>query len=105
MKTIGLDCCNQATWDRWLQDGKETLVGSNVPCALISGEEDNVFNLERSKKLKDMFEVPDSNYHVIKGVGHLPMLERGDEVAEIVKNFLFYHSSKMLKVIERSMSR
>ena len=96
MRTIGLDCSNQATWDHWLQDGRQVLVGSDVPRVLISGDQDGVFNLDSSKLLKEHFEIADEHYHVVEGVGHIPMLERGEEVSQIVVNFL-YQTLKCIK--------
>lgn len=98
MRTIGLDCSNQTTWDHWLDDGKAVLVGHNIPRTLVSGDEDGVFSLESARKLKQRFEIADEHYHVSGETGHLPMLERGEEVAQIVADFLC-NSSEVLECI------
>ena len=43
-----------------------------------------------------MKEIPDELYHVIKGVGHLPMLEKGDEVLAILHDFLCNYSGGLV---------
>lgn len=63
-------------------------MGSDVPRVLISGDQDGVFDLDSSKTLKQHFEIANEHYHVVEGVGHIPMLERGKEVSQIVVNFL-----------------
>ena len=88
MRTIGVDTSSQASWDRWLDEGKEVLVGNNIPRVLIAGEEDGVFNPGNCKKLKEKFEIADECYHVLEGAGHLPMLETPEEVSRILIDFL-----------------
>lgn len=95
MRTIGIDCSNQTTWTRWLGDGRQVLIGNNIPRALISGDQDGVFNLKSSEDLKKWFEIPDEAYHVIEGVGNVPMLERGEEVVQIMVDFLCHQSSSL----------
>ena len=55
-------------------------------------DEDGVFSLDSAKTLKQPFEISDKNFHVVEGVGHIPMLERGEEVGRIVEEFLCSHS-------------
>ncbi len=100
MKTIGLDCSNQATWNHWLEDGKQVLVGHSIPRALISGDEDGVFPAQSAQTLKRRFEIPDAEFHMLEGVGHIPMLERGEEVAQIIMDFLCL-SSGVLECLDR----
>lgn len=42
--------------------------------------------------MKALFEIPDDQYHVIEGVGHIPMLEKGEEVGQILIDFLCLNS-------------
>ena len=42
--------------------------------------------------MKTLFEIPDDQYHVIEGVGHIPMLEKGEEVGQILIDFLCLNS-------------
>lgn len=88
MRTVGLDNSSQAMWDRWLDEGKEALVGNNIPRVLVEGEEDGIFSLESCEKLKKRFEIADDCYHVLEGTGHLPMLDRAEEVSRILIDFL-----------------
>lgn len=74
---------------------------NKIPCALIVGEHDGVFSLESSMRLKEMMEIPDKMYHVIEGVGHLPMLEKGEEVMAIVQDFLCNYSGS-LECVDRT---
>ena len=96
MRTIGIDCSDQATWDRWFGDGREAILRNKIPCGLIAGEDDGIFSLESTQKLKEMMEIPNKLYHVIKGVGHLPMLEKGDEVLAILQDFLCNYSGGLV---------
>ena len=88
MRTIGLNICDQTVWDGWLENGKQALVENNVPRCLVAGEYDGVFNLTSTQQLKEQFDIPDQLHHVIAGVGHLPMLEKGEEVSMLLQNFL-----------------
>ncbi len=101
MKTIGIDCSDQPKWTRWLEDGRQAVVGNKIPCALIVGEYDGIFSLESTERLKEMMEIPDKMYHVIKGVGHLPMLEKGEEVLAILQDFLCNFSGS-LECVDRT---
>jgi len=80
------------------------MAAGSIPCCLVAGEYDGVFSEESSRKLKEMLGVSDEMYHVIEGVGHLPMVERGEEVAAILRNFLC-HNSGELECVERSSRR
>ena len=88
MRTIGVDTSKQSSWDGWLEGGKEALVGHEIPRALIAGEEDGIFSVDSCKKLKRMFDIPDESFHIVKGSGHLPMLEKPEEVSQILRDFL-----------------
>lgn len=100
MKTIGLDVSSQASWDRWLEDGRQVLAGKDIPCLLISGDEDGLFSVESAKKLRLRFEMPKEAHLVLEGVGHIPMLERGEEVGQLLIDFLC-KSSGTLGVVKR----
>ena len=85
MHTIGIDCSDQATWDHWFGDSRVASLRNKIRCGLIA---DGIFSLTSTQKLKEMMEIPDELYHVIKGVGHLPVQEKGDEVLAILQDFL-----------------
>jgi pimeloyl-ACP methyl ester carboxylesterase len=101
MRTIGRDTSSQSSWDSWLEAGKEAVLQQNIPLAMVVGDEDGVFNTENSKKFKQMFEIPDESYHTLEGVGHLPMLEKAEEVSQILFDFL---CSGLLECVQRPNS-
>ncbi len=103
IKTIALDCSDQERWSRWLSEGRTGLVGTKVPCALVAGELDKVFSVEETGKLAKMMKIPKNCYHVIKGAGHLPILEQSEEVSFLLRDFLI-RSSGRLQCMNRQFS-
>ena len=104
MRTIGSDCSSQSAWKAWLEGGRQALAAANIPCCLVTGEYDGIFSSESSLRFKEMLGVSDDMYHEIEGVGHLPMVEKGDEVAAILRDFLCNNSGE-LECVERSSRR
>ena len=88
MSVLFRDCTNQELWDSYLSAVAPVLVSQNIPRTLIRGEGDGVFTEDKVLGLKGRFEVSDDHYHVIKGAGHLPMLEKPAEVLDIVKSLV-----------------
>lgn len=101
MRTIGINCSDQVAWDRWLEDGRQVVVANKVPRYLVAGEHDGVFDLTSSKKLKELFEIPDDCYYIVRDVGHIPMLEKAEEVGGLLQDFLCQHLG-VLESVDRT---
>ena len=89
MKVILQDCSSQDTWDTWISDATEVLVSTNTPRVIICGDEDGLFPLERCNGAKSALQISDECFHVVKDTGHLPMVEKPDEVLQVLKDMLF----------------
>lgn len=103
MKTIGQDVSSQALWDRWLEDGRQVITGGGVPSLLISGDEDGVFSVASAEKLRRSFEMPKEAHHVLEGVGHIPMLEQGEKVGQLILDF-FCNNSETLGFVKKGQA-
>ena len=88
MKVLGSDCSSQDNWSEWLEKGKRALNAAKIPQMMISGDSDGTFSVEHVTKAKYLLEVPDECFLIVKDAGHLPMLEKPEEVAKAVKTFL-----------------
>ena len=74
----------RATWPAWsAQDRLETL---RVPTLLVVGEHDRTELAELAERLAR--ELPDARLETIEGAGHLPSLERPDELNRLLLDFL-----------------
>ena len=89
MKVILQDCSDQDLWDTWLSDASEILVSANTPRVLICGDDDGIFPLERCNGVKRALQISDECFHVVREAGHLPMIEKPNEVLQILKDMLF----------------
>ena len=58
----------------------------NIPTLVISGSEDKMTLAKYGRFLAN--EIPNAQYHCLKGVGHYIMLEKPAEVAALVEQFL-----------------
>ena len=96
MKVVGNDCSSQESWSEWLEKGKQALKVAKIPRMLISGDCDGVFSVESVTKVKDLLEVPDDSFHIVKEAGHLPMLEKPEEVVQVIRTFLCNHTTSLL---------
>jgi len=57
-----------------------------VPTLLITGEADRMTPPNRAEYLRDQIE--GSQLHLVEGAGHMAMIERPDEVADLLSEFL-----------------
>ncbi len=64
-------------------DSTEVVRNLPVPLLVVAGEQDALF--EESQRLAD--EAPRGEFHGIAGSGHLPALERPDELDRILVDF------------------
>jgi len=58
----------------------------SVPTLILTGEEDKVISSENSMILAER--IPNAQLKIFKGVGHLFTTEIGDQIEEVVMNFL-----------------
>ena len=86
VKVQGKECADQALWDGWLAEGKDGLSGE-VPVTMICGSGDGVFSVENCRELATLLGIGDDQLHVVEGVGHLSMLEKPDQVSNIITDF------------------
>ena len=96
MKVVGNDCSSQENWSEWLEKGRQALKAAKIPRMLISGDSDGIFSVESVTKAKDLLEVPDDGFHIVKEAGHLPMLEKPKEVVQVVRTFLCNQTTCLL---------
>ena len=77
---IDLNACNNYT------NGSDAAETINSPSLLILGELDKMINLESGKKFARL--VKNSETHIIKGCGHMIMIEKAFEMREKILEFL-----------------
>ena len=77
---IDLNACNNYS------NGSEAAKVIDIPSMLIFGELDKMVNLEAGKKFSNL--IKNSTTHVIKGCGHMIMIEKAFEMREKILEFL-----------------
>ena len=77
---VDLNACNNYS------NGSEAAKGIDYPSMLILGESDKMVILEAGKKFSNL--VKNSTTHVIKGCGHMIMIEKAFEMREKILEFL-----------------
>ena len=77
---VDLNACNNYS------NGLEATKVLDLPVLLIFGELDKMINLEAGKKFSNL--VKNSSTHVIKGCGHMIMIEKAFEMREKILEFL-----------------
>lgn len=88
MKVLASDCSDPARWATWLEEGKTAITKGEVPTLVICGEGDGVFSVDACQTLSQYLLVPEERFHIIKGVGHLSMLEKPEIVTPLLKQFV-----------------
>lgn len=64
----------------------DRLAGIRCPTLVLCGEDDGMVPPENSRQIADC--IPDSRLELIPQCGHLPMLEKPEVVAQLVRGFL-----------------
>ena len=77
---VDLNACNNYS------NGFEAAKAIELPSMLIFGELDKMVNLEAGKKFSNL--IKNSTTHVIKGCGHMIMIEKAFEMREKILEFL-----------------
>ena len=77
---VDLNACNNYS------NGTEAAKTINFPSLLIFGDLDKMVNLETAKKFSGL--IKNSTTHVIKGCGHMIMIEKAFEMREKILEFL-----------------
>ena len=77
---VDLNACNNYA------NGSEAAKEIDLPSMLIFGELDKMVNLEAGKKFSNL--IKNSTTHVIKGCGHMIMIEKAFEMREKILEFL-----------------
>ena len=77
---VDLKACNNYS------NGSAAAKAINLPSMLIYGELDKMVNLEAGKKFSNL--IKNSTTHVIKGCGHMIMIEKAFEMREKILEFL-----------------
>ena len=77
---VDLIACNN------YQNGSDAAKAINCPAMFIFGELDKMVNLESGKKFANL--VKNSTNHIIKGSGHMIMIEKAFEMREKILEFL-----------------
>ena len=77
---VDLNACNNYS------NGSEASKVIDLPSMLIFGELDKMVNLEAGKKFSNL--IKNSTTHVIKGCGHMIMIEKAFEMREKILEFL-----------------
>ena len=77
---VDLNACNNYS------NGTEAAKKINFPSLLIFGDLDKMVNLETAKKFSGL--IKNSTTHVIKGCGHMIMIEKAFEMREKILEFL-----------------
>ena len=77
---VDLRACNN------YQNGAVAAEGINCPTLMIFGELDKMINLETGKKFSKI--VKNSTIHIVKGSGHMIMIEKAFEMREKILEFL-----------------
>ena len=63
-----------------------------IPVLIISGEKDKLFQPQVMKEMSNI--IPDSEFQIISGAGHISPLENPEAVNNVIKNFLINKTKK-----------
>ena len=87
---IGVKGCLLAMAGR--TDTTEYLSKIKIPVLIISGEKDKLFQPQVMKEMSNI--IPDSEFQIISGAGHISPLENPEAVNNVIKNFLINKTKK-----------
>ena len=73
-------------------DSAELLARINVPALIIAGTTDALIHYSESEKMAQA--IPGARLHLLEGCGHLPSLEKAEEVSALMREWLREQSSK-----------
>jgi pimeloyl-ACP methyl ester carboxylesterase len=68
-----------------MHDAEEALAATRTPAMVIGGELDNITPIAFSRRMAEL--LPDAELHVLPDAGHQLMLERPDELAQLLDTF------------------
>ena len=71
---------------------------------MICGDSDDTFLIENVTRAKNLLEVPDECFHIVKEADHLPMLEKQEEVAQTIRTLICSHTTCILCVKKTVLS-
>lgn len=60
-------------------DRRELLSAITLPALVVAGDQDQIIDLGDARQMADTF--PNAYFHLISGAGHMPMLEKPEELA------------------------
>lgn len=67
-------------------DIHDQIDGINIPACVITGEDDKIVSVRRSRELAE--HLNSSEFHIIPQAGHMVMIERSGQVIQIMESFL-----------------
>jgi pimeloyl-ACP methyl ester carboxylesterase len=89
MRVIGSDCSDIVRWSQWLDEGREGIGNDGIIFALIAGEDDGMFSVEDCRQLFNSISQNSNMFHVIKGTGHLSMMEKSESINAIIRDVIY----------------
>jgi pimeloyl-ACP methyl ester carboxylesterase len=88
-RALVAECVPATSWSSGLglvvHDAEEALAATKTPALVIGGELDRITPVAMSRRIAGL--LPDAELHVLPDAGHQLMLERPDEVAELIDAF------------------
>lgn len=82
-------CAPATSWPSGLglvvHDAEEALAAAHTPAMVVGGELDHITPVAFSRRIAEL--LPDAELHVLEGAGHQLMLERPEELADLLDRF------------------
>lgn len=79
--------------------GEEALPHIGAPILVLWGDSDRVIHPSSTKVIQKL--QPSAEVHIIASCGHAPMIEKPEETAALISDFLSRHSAKALEISHR----